>query len=79
MVHVRFYRNCRKTFKKPRHPYEKERLDAELNYVGMGFFCKRQLWRVRYAINCIRNASRELLTLDENNDRRTLRVVPTSD
>ncbi|KAJ0043828.1 hypothetical protein Pint_19327 [Pistacia integerrima] len=30
MVHVPFYRNYGKTFKKPRRPYEKERLDAEL-------------------------------------------------
>nr|GMD19620.1 40S ribosomal protein S9-2 [Ipomoea batatas] len=30
MVHVSFYRNYGKTFKKPRRPYEKERLDAEL-------------------------------------------------
>uniref|UniRef100_A0A0E0I4D5 RNA-binding S4 domain-containing protein n=1 Tax=Oryza nivara TaxID=4536 RepID=A0A0E0I4D5_ORYNI len=30
MVHVSFYRSYGKTFKKPRRPYEKERLDAEL-------------------------------------------------
>ncbi|KAL5571816.1 hypothetical protein UlMin_021413 [Ulmus minor] len=35
-----------KTFKKPRCPYEKERLDAELKLVGeYGFRCKRELWR----------------------------------
>ncbi|KAJ6292908.1 hypothetical protein OIU78_024981 [Salix suchowensis] len=34
MVHVSFYRNYGKTFKKPRRPYEKERLDAELKLVG---------------------------------------------
>ncbi|KAK6126275.1 hypothetical protein DH2020_039980 [Rehmannia glutinosa] len=33
MVHVSFYRNYGKTFKKPRRPYEKERLDAELKLV----------------------------------------------
>ncbi|KAL5577064.1 hypothetical protein UlMin_018763 [Ulmus minor] len=34
MVHVSFYCNNGKTFKKPRCPYEKERLDAELKLVG---------------------------------------------
>ncbi|KAM0868505.1 hypothetical protein ACQ4PT_041269 [Festuca glaucescens] len=34
MVHVNFYRNYGKTFKKPRRPYEKERLDSELKLVG---------------------------------------------
>ncbi|MFS7947513.1 putative ribosomal protein S4/S9 [Helianthus anomalus] len=34
MVNVSFYRNYGKTFKKPRRPYEKERLDAELKLVG---------------------------------------------
>ncbi|KAL5547613.1 hypothetical protein UlMin_002844 [Ulmus minor] len=46
MVHVSFYRNSWKTFKKPRCPYKNERLDIELTLVGeYGFRCKRELWR----------------------------------
>ncbi|KAK8652481.1 hypothetical protein V6N13_126513 [Hibiscus sabdariffa] len=52
MVHVCFYRNYGKTFKKPRRPYEKERLDAELRLVGeYGLRCKREFWRVQYALS----------------------------
>jgi hypothetical protein len=37
-----------KTFKKPRRPFEKERLDAELKLVGeFGLRNKRELWRVQ--------------------------------
>ena len=35
-----------------------------------GLRCKRELWRVQYALSRIRNNARMLLTLDEKNSRR---------
>lgn len=64
-------RNHNKTYKTPRRPYEKERLDAELKLVGeYGLRNKREVWRVRYALGKIRKRARALLTLDEKDPKR---------
>jgi small subunit ribosomal protein S9e len=60
-----------KTYSTPRRPYEKERLDQELELVGkFGLRNKREVWRVRYTLAKIRKAARELLTLDEKEPKR---------
>jgi small subunit ribosomal protein S9e len=60
-----------KTFKKPRRPFEKERLDAELKVVGeFGLRNKRELWRVQMVLSKMRARARDLLTLDDKDARR---------
>jgi len=60
-----------KTYKKPRRPFEKERLDAELQLVGeFGLRNKREVWRVQMALSKIRQAARSLLTLDDDDSKR---------
>lgn len=59
-----------KTFKKPRRPFEKERLDAELKTVGeYGLRNKRELWRVQMVLSKLRARARTLLTLDEKDPK----------
>merc|ERR1712139_132480 len=60
-----------KTFRKPKRPFEKERLDAEMKVVGeYGLKNKREVWRVQYVLSRIRTAARHLLTLDEKSESR---------
>ena len=63
-VHL-LYNSDSKTSKTPRRPYEKERLDNELNVVGkFGLRNKREVWRIQLTLAKIRKAARELLTLE---------------
>ncbi|KAJ2777327.1 ribosomal 40S subunit protein S9B [Coemansia interrupta] len=60
-----------KTYKVPRNPFEKERLDRELKLCGeYGLRNKREIWRVAYALSNIRRAARELLKLENKDPRR---------
>ncbi|KAL6046267.1 40S ribosomal protein S9 [Balamuthia mandrillaris] len=71
MPGVKVLRNYSKTFKQPRRPFDKERLDAELKLVGeFGLRNKREVWRVALTLAKCRKRARELLTLPEKDTRR---------
>merc|ERR1712072_1030229 len=68
---LKSYRNHGKTFRKPKRPFEKDRLDAEMKVIGeYGLKNKREVWRVQYALARIRTAARQLLTLEEKDEAR---------
>ncbi|MHA2091064.1 MAG: 30S ribosomal protein S4 [Candidatus Kariarchaeaceae archaeon] len=59
-------KRSRKKFNSPGHPYQKERLEAELILVGKyGLRNKRELWRTRTKLGNFRKQARELLALEE--------------
>jgi len=65
------YQNTGKTFRKPKRPFEKERLDSEMKIIGeYGLKNKREVWRTQLALAKIRKAARVLLTLDEKDPKR---------
>ena len=60
-----------KTYKVPRRPWVKARLDQEMQLAGVyGLKNKREIYRVAYMLARIRKAARELLTLDPSDERR---------
>eukprot|EP00917_Polyrhabdina_sp_WS-2016_P011182 GHVP01024703.1.p1 GENE.GHVP01024703.1~~GHVP01024703.1.p1 ORF type:complete len:188 (+),score=20.32 GHVP01024703.1:127-690(+) len=65
------YRVCSKSYRKPKRPFEKERLDSEMQLIGKyGLKNKREVWRVMYILAKWRSAARHLLTLEEKDQTR---------
>eukprot|EP00759_Apiculatamorpha_spiralis_P057992 PhF_6_TR8906/c0_g1_i2/m.14067/K02997/RP-S9e, RPS9; small subunit ribosomal protein S9e len=70
---MRNYRNCNRTRKNPRRPFERERLDRELKLCGeYGLRCKKEIWRVNLFLSKLRRTARTLLTLSDDHPRRQL-------
>ena len=68
----KLYTNYSKTSKTPRKPFDKDRLLNELKIVGTyALRNKREAWRVQLTLAKLRKAARELLTLQEDDPRRT--------
>lgn len=60
-----------KTYKVPRRPWVKARLDQEVQLAGIyGLKNKHEIYRVAYMLARIRKAARELLTLEPSDERR---------
>ena len=71
MPKISHHRNSGKTVQTPRRPFEKERLDSELQVIGVyGLKNKREVWRLRLVLAKVRSVARELLKLDDKNERR---------
>ncbi len=51
--------------------YDKERIDQEVKLCGeYGLRCKKEVWRVQLVLARLRKRARELLTLEEHDQRR---------
>ncbi|MFW9820231.1 MAG: 30S ribosomal protein S4 [Candidatus Thorarchaeota archaeon] len=59
-------RRLKKKFKKPKHPYQKDRIMEELEFLGRyGLRNKREYWKMRTMLGNWRNIARQSRTLSE--------------
>ncbi len=59
-------RRLKKKFKKPKHPFQKERMMEELEFLGKyGLRNKREFWKLRTILGNWRNIARQSRTLSK--------------
>ncbi|MFW9901791.1 MAG: 30S ribosomal protein S4, partial [Candidatus Thorarchaeota archaeon] len=59
-------RRLKKKFKKPKHPYQKDRIMEELEFLGKyGLRNKREYWKMRTMLGKWRNIARQSRTLSK--------------
>lgn len=60
-------RRLKKKYKRPRSPFEKTRIDSELEYLGKyGLRNKTELWKHKFALGKYRQRARLLVTMPEH-------------
>eukprot|EP00727_Mastigamoeba_balamuthi_P005385 m51a1_g14845 putative 40S ribosomal protein S4 (195) ;mRNA; r:714460-715174 len=71
MGRIACLRNYSSAYSTPRNYFQKERLDYELRLCGLyGLRCKREVYRVHYALTKIRKRARQLLMMPETSEKR---------
>lgn len=64
MIKIGDPRRQKKKFKKPKHPYQKERILEELEFIGRyGLRNKREFWKMRTTLSNWRDLARQSRTL----------------
>jgi small subunit ribosomal protein S4 len=65
-------RKLRKKYKGPQHPFNAERFEQELKYVGeYGLRNKKELYKIHTRLGKYRSRARSLLALEEDSEKRT--------
>ncbi len=64
-------RRLKKKFKKPKHPFEKERITEELEFIGKyGLRNKREFWKMRSVLGNWRKIARESRSLPQEKAKK---------
>lgn len=69
-------RRLKKKYKKPSHPFQKQRIEEELRYLGeYGLRNKREFWKHRTQLGNYRRTARKIRTLPPERQKKELRVL----
>ena len=78
MINIGDPRRLKKKFKKPKHPYRKERILEELEFLGRyGLRNKREFWKMKSMLGNWRKIARESRRLPQEQSIQTQRELIT--